>query len=403
MNSREAIFEILKEIKFGELRVVEPSGIERVFGGESPGPSAVWHIKNESLFDRLEDEASLALGESYMEGLWDVEDNKIADFMGIILANHLYEKVSEHLPLMAQLFWHRLTHSPRFLVSAKRQIHHHYDLGNDFFSLFLDQGMTYSCAYEKSPTDSLETMQDQKYKRISSKLGLKNGGRILDIGCGWGGMLSYAGRNFGELSGQGITLSAEQAAYAQKRLEAEGLADRMKIKVEDYRNTKGQYDYISSIGMFEHVGRTSYRNYIKRTADLLKKGGVGLLHTIGLTDPPRLRPDPWITKYIFPGSRLPRLDEIAGEMRKANLLVAHVENLKLHYAKTLRRWKNNFDRNAEKIRALSERYDDRFIRMWDYYLQTCEAGFQYTTLQLYQVLFTKGENWSLPMCLEFES
>ena len=327
-------------------------------------------------------------------------EDRISDFLGILLKNRMYERVHENLELRLKLFWHFLRTKPTSILTAKRCIRHHYDLGNDFFKLFLDKSMTYSCGYQLSGADTLDDMQKQKYERICRKLAPKPGSLMIDIGCGWGGMLIYAAKKYG-VSGLGITLSEEQCKYARELVKLEGLAGRIRIDLCDYRQVQGKFDHVVSIGMFEHVGRACYPLFMQKIKALLNPGGTGLLHTIGLTDAPGVKPDPWINRYIFPGSRLPRLQEIVAAMHKEDLLIAHVEDWKLHYAETLRKWKENFDSNRAAISALGPRYDRRFLRMWNYYLQTCEASFRSSTVQLYQVLFSRGEQWSFPRCFRF--
>jgi cyclopropane-fatty-acyl-phospholipid synthase len=213
-------------------------------------------------------------------------------------------------------------------------------------------------------------------------------------------MLIYAAERYG-VSGTGITLSREQGKLAQDRIEQRGLSDRIKIVMADYREIQGQYDKFVSIGMFEHVGKGSFGTFMSKTKELLKPNGIGLLHTI-VTEGSE-RSGPWVDKYIFPGGYIPQLHEIAYAMRAERLTVAHCENLRPHYAETLKQWGINFNKNRSEITALAPAYDERFLRMWDLYLQTSEASFRYGSLQVHQLLFHKGRPWTLDLPLDFTS
>jgi cyclopropane-fatty-acyl-phospholipid synthase len=391
---------MLRQLSEGQLRV-RTEATEYIFGAAGSSPAATIRVMHPGFFSRmLRTSPSLALGESYMDGWWRVDQGSLADFLGILLKNKLDEHLGDRWFTRPLLWLQRVLHTPYSLLLAKRCIAHHYNLGNEFFRLFLDPSLTYSCGYQLSPTDTLAQMQEQKYALICKKLGLKAGQVLLDIGCGWGGMLVHAAKRHG-IRGLGITLSSSQAELANARIKAEKLENTLAIDLRDYRKTSGTFDALVSIGMFEHVGKACYPAFMRQLRRLLKPGGLGLLHTIGVTDPPSYRPDPWTVKHIFPGSRLPRLDEIVSEMHKNDLIVGHIENLKLHYAETLRHWHANFQRNRSAIQALGEQYSDRFMRMWEYYLQSCEASFRHSSVQLYQVLFCKGSEWTLPMCFNF--
>ncbi len=247
------------------------------------------------------------------------------------------------------------------LKASARNVAHHYDLGNDFYKLYLDNSMTYSCAYFKNKNDTLEDAQLQKYEHICRKLHLKEGETLVDIGCGWGGMLLYAARRYG-VKCLGCTLSAHQAEYAKKRVTEEGLGGNITILLEDYRNIKGQFDKFVSIGMFEHVGKSLISTFIDRTKAMLKPGGIGLLHTIGKE---RNTPfDPWTMKYVFPGGHLPVLDHVIRAMGKKGLVPIDIENLRLHYAATLDEWAKRFEANVEQIENM---FDQRLVRTWRMY------------------------------------
>ena len=294
-----------------------------------------------------------------------------------------------------------MSNAPSDAHRAQRDVRRHYNLGNDFFSLMLDPSMAYSCGYVRSPDDPLEVMQQQKYERIAQKLGLDRGGSLIDIGCGWGGLLAYVGKRYPQVRGLGITLSDEQAKFATERLKAEGLSERFQVAICDYRDISGSYDFVVSVGMFEHVGRASYPIFFSKMRRLLLSNGVALLHTIGVEEPLWRTQDPWIDAYIFPGSRLPRLEELTHQARSEELAVGHVENLRPHYAITLNRWRENFERNWRRIQELDSRFDERFKRLWSYYLQVCEACFVDSTVELYQVLLCPRESWNFGLRFNF--
>jgi cyclopropane-fatty-acyl-phospholipid synthase len=289
---------------------------------------------------------------------------------------------------------------PILIQNSRQNVQHHYDLGNDFYQQFLDPTMTYSCGYQLQKTDSLEQMQRQKYELTCRKLALQPGESLIDIGCGWGGMLIYAAEHYG-ISGTGVTLSEPQARLARERIEQRGLSDRLKVVIADYREVQGQYDKFVSIGMFEHVGKGNFSTFMQKASDLLTANGIGLLHTIVTQS--NERNGAWVDKYIFPGGYAPQLHELTQELWVAKLSVAHYENLKPHYAETLKRWAENFTNNRTTITSLDPRYDERFLRMWYLYLQSFEASFRYGGLHVYQLLFYKGKQWQFntPMMFSF--
>jgi cyclopropane-fatty-acyl-phospholipid synthase len=270
----------------------------------------------------------------------------------------------------------------------------HYDLGNDFYRQYLDESMTYSCAYFRNEGDSLEQAQRQKYEHICRKLRLKEGESLVDIGCGWGGMLVYAARRYG-VTGVGCTLSENQAAYAQERIAQEGLEKSVTVLRKDYRNLDGQFDKFVSIGMFEHVGKRFIPGFMRKAKSLLREGGIGLLHSIGKERATPL--DPWTMKHIFPGGHIPALGHIMDVMGQERLVPVDVENLRLHYAATLDEWGKRFETHAETIEKM---FDPRLVRMWRMYLMGCVAAFRWGDIRLYQILFTNGLNNTLPLTRE---
>lgn len=393
------LYQLFTLIKQGNLTVINPSGKAFHFGEES-SPELILKVYNPDTYDRALAFGALGFCEAYMEGWWDEENDRLAEMIGLLFRNNVYSKASQRvtIPLLIKVLTQRLQTVPSNIQNSRKNVQHHYDVGNDFYQYFLDPTMTYSCGYQMKETDSLEQMQRQKYELICKKLALQPGESLIDIGCGWGGMLIYAAENYG-VSGTGITLSVEQAALAKQRIEQKGLSDKIEIKIADYREIQGQYDKFISIGMFEHVGKDSFTTFMQKASELLTADGVGLLHTITTQGKERL--GAWVAKYIFPGGYLPQLHELTQELWAAKLTVAHCENLKPHYAETLKRWAENFTENRDKIASLGETYDERFCRMWYLYLQSSETSFRYGSLGVHQLLFFKGKEWRLDIPLNF--
>lgn len=348
-------------------------------------------FKTRKAASRIFSKGSLGFGEEYMAGNIVVDGN-LQELLRLGMDPHFQNmKISTRTKLAI------LKNHLKSLNTAKgspKNIAHHYDMGNDFYRLYLDESMTYSCAYFRNCGDSLEQAQQHKYEHICRKLKLMEGENLLDVGCGWGGMLIYAATNYG-VRGTGCTLSVEQARYAQEKIEELGLQDRIHIRLEDYRNINGSFDKFVSIGMFEHVGRGFMQTFMQKIGTLLKPGAAGLLHTIGKEkETPR---DGWVMKYIFPGGYIPVLDRIIRVMGENSLVSLDIENLRLHYAATLEEWARRFETNAEQ---LVERFGNTFVRMWRLYLNGSAAAFRDGELRLYQILFTNGLNNKFPSTLE---
>jgi cyclopropane-fatty-acyl-phospholipid synthase len=388
----------LSGITWGTLILRNSAGHETVYG-EGP-PEACFQVHDDRLFQRLLFGGRVALGDTYALGQWDVASGRLSDFLGILLRNHLENRVRLDRKTTLLLSIRRMLNWMSSRARSQRCVASHYDLGNEFFRLFLDQTLTYSCGYRLHDGESLAQLQENKYALICRKLGLRKNGRLLDVGCGWGGLLHYVGECHPTVEGLGITLSARQQKYASECLARAGLEGRMRVEYQDYRDVKGRFDFIASIGMFEHVGRRQYKLFMDRMRSVLAPGGVGVLHTIGITGD-RTGIDPWIEARIFPGAEVPCLEDIVGQMHQSGLLVAHVENLAPHYADTLAQWTRNLVANKSEILALDSRMDERFFRQWHYYLQLCEAGFRYGDMQLYQVVFAHEREWPFDATFEF--
>ena len=397
-SAERYLYELFSAIEDGYLKVTNPEGQVFTFGNSETDPQLHLHIRDRRTYASIITFASLGFGESYMAGWWDEEKDRLAELIGMLYRNRVYSKAAQKLtvPLALQILSQRLSTLPLLIQNSRKNVQYHYDLGNDFYQLFLDPTLTYSCGYQLRPEDSLETMQQQKYEATCRKLALKSGESLIDIGCGWGGMLIYAAENYG-VTGTGITLSQEQAELARQRIAERGLSDRITIAIKDYREETGRYDKFVSIGMFEHVGQGNFSTFMEKARALLKPHGVGLLHSI-VTESSE-RNGPWIDKYIFPGGYAPQLHEICRDLRAAKLTVAHCENWKPHYAETFRRWGENFTANRQAVAALSPRYDESFLRMWYLYLQSFEASFRYGSMHIYQVLFYGDKHWRLDVPL----
>lgn len=328
---------------------------------------------------------SLALGEAYMDGKLEIEGD-------------LYYALDHFLGQMGKFSTDenalkKLIHTSVSKKNQKKEVSSHYDIGNDFYKLWLDETMSYSCGYFKNADDTLYQAQVNKADYILRKLHLEEGMELLDIGCGWGYLLIEAAKKY-KVHGTGITLSQEQYAEFQRRIEAEGLGECLTVKLMDYRDLPQlgmQFDRIVSVGMVEHVGRQNYQLFQDCVDKALKEGGVYLLHFISaLKEYPG---DAWIKKYIFPGGVVPSLREMVHCMAEDNFHILDVENLRLHYNKTLLCWRKNFQEHIQEVRKM---FDERFVRMWEMYLSSCAATFHNGIIDLHQVLATKGINNELP-------
>jgi cyclopropane-fatty-acyl-phospholipid synthase len=391
------VFGLLDRITRGHLVIRDAAGRKRAFGQEGQAPRVRLLVHDQRFYSRLIQDAALGLGESYMDGWWDEEDGRIVDLMGLIFANDLRAKVHGNLLLKLNLLvrWLRTIAT---VSRSRANVEFHYDTGNDFFELILDPLMTYSCGYQLLPNDTLEEMQLQKYELISRKLDLQPGDRLLDIGCGWGGMLRYAAKSYG-VRGLGLTLSSEQARWARRQIREDGLEDRLEIRLQDYREVRGEFDKVVSIGMFEHVGKEYHATYMRQVHALLRTGGLGVLHTIGATG--STFPGLWLRKYIFPGTYLPGIGDFTGTAERATLKVVHLENLKPHYAETARHWKENLHARRRAIMSLRDFRSERVFRMWDFFFQLLEGSFRFGDLQVYQMLFYKGSEWAVRQSFNF--
>ena len=386
----EQLFETLSDhARDASFQVKFWDGVERSFGTGTPQFILTFATKQSA--EHVLESGSLGFGEEYMAGDIRVE----GDFKQLLRFGSDAAFLNLPLGLKAKLaIKHLRQASLNTLSRSQKHVAHHYDRGNDFYKLWLDETMAYSCAYFRHEGDTLEKAQQQKYEHICRKLQLKAGETLIDIGCGWGGMLIYAAKHYG-VRGVGCSLSKEQVEYATDLVKREGLSNEISIVFEDYRNIRGEFDKFVSIGMFEHVGKQFIPTFMEKTKAILKHGAIGLLHTIGQERP--IPGDPWTLKYIFPGGYIPTLDEIVRTMGEVRLVPTDVENLRLHYAKTLDEWSTRFEAQIQKVEAM---YDASFVRMWRMFLNGSAANFRYGDVRLYQVLFTNGLNNDIPLTRE---
>lgn len=372
-------------IRRGRLKLIDAHGHTHQVCGTGPGPAATIRLRNPALHWKLLLKPQLTFGEAYMDGTLTLEEGDIATLLDLLMSN---------LGMGHGNWFYRLTNTLRRIgrpfaqfnpVSrARRNAAHHYDLSPELFQTFLDPDLQYSCAYFTASGQELETAQENKKRHIAAKLLLKPGQRVLDIGSGWGGLsLGLARLGAGRVTG--ITLSKEQLNLSRERACDAGLESRVDFQLKDYREIEGPFDRIVSVGMFEHVGVNHYDAFFLKLNHLLTDDGVALLHTIGRLDTPGAT-NPWIRKYIFPGGYTPALSEILAALQRSALLVTDVEILRLHYAETLRHWRERFRANWDRM---AELYDERFCRMWEFYLAGSEMAFRHNGLVVFQIQLAK--------------
>jgi cyclopropane-fatty-acyl-phospholipid synthase len=370
-------------IRHGSFTVTTPRGSTFTFGDGSGAPVAV-RFTTASAQRAVLIDPELKLGEAYMDGTLVVEQGSIADVIALLLRQEPVASPSWALPsrLVRHLFRRLQQYNPP--SRSRQNVAHHYDLDGRLYSLFLDGDQQYSCAYFESPDQSLDDAQLAKKRHLAAKLNLKPGANVLDIGCGWGGLALY----IAEIAGShvtGITLSQEQFQRARNRAQERGLAGDVNFRLIDYRDLEGNFDRIVSVGMFEHVGVGFYDTFFGQCANLLADDGVAVLHTIGRSGRPSIT-NPWIAKYIFPGGYIPALSEILPAIERAQLIVADVEILQLHYAETLKAWRERFLAHREEAARL---YDQRFVRMWEFYLACSEMAFREGDMVVFQIQMAK--------------
>jgi len=384
-------------VKVGQLTIIDADGHSHVHG---PGghPSATIRLTDKKLYRTLFLNPELRAGEAYMDGTLICEEGGIRDLLEVFAHNrdglrkHPWQKV-----LKSWLKKIRRFHQRNKTSASRKNVQHHYDLSNDFYRLFLDEDLQYSCAYWPSLDITLEQAQAAKKAHIAAKLNLKPGQRVLDIGCGWGGMALYLAETF-DVSVVGVTLSDAQHAMGQERVKAAGLSDQVDIRIQDYRDINETFDAVVSVGMFEHVGIAHYQEYFSKIHDLLTEDGCALVHSIGRKGGPGTT-GAWIRKYIFPGGYSPALSETFAEIEKSGLWVTDCEILRLHYAETLLEWDRRFQANRAKV---AEMFDEKFCRMWEFYLIVSEFSFRHGKHMNFQIQMSKTVG-ALPITRDYMS
>ena len=365
-------------IRIGHLTVIDARGRARDFGDQSTGPSVTVRLHDRTLPLRLILNPSLAFGEAYMDGTLTIERGSLSDLF--YLATQGLGALDSHPIQRLRARLGRNRGQRNHLRRARANVAHHYDLSGALYDLFLDADRQYSCAYFPCGDETLEAAQEAKKRHLAAKLLLQPGCDVLDIGSGWGGLALDLAQTEGA-NVTGITLSTEQLETARARAAAAGLSHRVRFELRDFREEQGQYDRIVSVGMFEHVGPRDYSTFFGSVARALAPDGVALVHSIGRMEPPG-GADPWISKYIFPGGYIPALSEVVAAVEKTGLWITDIEILRVHYAETLRHWHERFQKRRAEAEAI---YDERFCRMWEFYLAACEMLFRNGRLMVFQI------------------
>jgi cyclopropane-fatty-acyl-phospholipid synthase len=382
-------------VKVGDLTFVDGSGRSHRYGDGSGSPVVV--RANDRRTERhLVMDPQLALGEAYMRGRLVMEQGRVYDLLELVLSN-----ARDHPPPL----WTAAFDAARYLLRrlnqfnpsrrARRNVAHHYDIDGAIYDLFLDDDRQYSCAYFEEGVADLDQAQEAKKRHLAAKLALRSGHHVLDIGAGWGGLGLYLAKS-AECKVTGITLSTEQHKISNERAAREGLARWVRFELQDYRKVQGRFDRIVSVGMFEHVGVNHYGAYFKKIRDLLTDDGVAVIHTIGRSQRPGIT-NAFIAKYIFPGGYIPALSEVLPAVERSGLILSDLEVLRLHYAETLRAWRQRFLANWDKASAI---LGEQFCRMWEFYLSGSETAFRYQGLVVFQLQLTK-RNGALPLTRDY--
>ena len=371
--------------KKGGFVLIDPNLKKYIIGNPDNTKPLTLKLLDKKLNYKLLINPDLYFGEAYTNGSLVIENGTITDFLELAFKNIGRNEIN-----LSGYFLKKIQGTIRYLTNfnfadqSKKNVAHHYDISDDLYNLFLDSKRQYSCGYFKSDSDNLETAQINKINHIIKKLNLKPNQKVLDIGSGWGHLaIEIAKQSKCEVTG--ITLSENQYKYANEKAKEFNLENQVKFKLCDYRNLKEKFDRIVSVGMFEHVGRKFYKTFFRQVNHLLNDDGLALIHTIGSINQPR-DPQPWITKYIFPGGYTPSLSEVTGPIEKSGLITSDIEVLRGHYSHTLRNWKENCIKNKSKI---IEMFDEKFFRMWEFYLSSCEMAFKWGDQVVFQFQLTK--------------
>ena len=382
--------------KYDGFVLIDSSSKKYVIGKPIKENPIIVKLLDKNLNYKLLWNPDLYFGEAYMNGSLIIENGTLSEFLEIALRNigrsdiNIYGKI---LNTIKGTFRY-LTKFNKGLVS-KNNVSHHYDISENLYDLFLDANRQYSCAYFKNENDTLEQAQENKMNHITKKLNIQANQKVLDIGSGWGTLAIHIAQKT-NASVTGITLSENQLEYSKNKAKELNLGNQVEFKLADYRELNEKFDRIVSVGMFEHVGRKFYRKYFNTVSKLLNDQGIALIHTIGSSNPPR-NPQPWITKYIFPGGYTPSLSQIARPIEDSGLIISDMEVLRMHYAHTLRNWKERF---LSKKTTVLEMFDEKFFRMWEFYLASCEMAFKWGDQVVFQLQLTK-DNTSAPTTRDY--
>ena len=377
-----------KLIKEDGFVLVDANSNNYVIGTPKKETPVKLKILNKKLHYKLFLYPDLFFGEAYTDGSIVIENGTLTEFLDIALRNVGRNETNIFSTALNKFKGtHRFLTNFNFVSKSKSNVAHHYDISDDLYELFLDTKKQYSCAYFKNKNDTLETAQNNKIDHIIKKLNLKPNQRILDIGSGWGSLaIEIAKKSQCEVVG--ITLSENQLKYSKKKAKEMNLENQVQFRLIDYRQINEKFDRVVSVGMFEHVGRKFYNKYFKQVSNFLKDDGIALIHTIGSVNSPR-DPHPWITKYIFPGGYTPSLSEISLPIENSGLIISDLEILRMHYAHTLRHWKERFLNEKEKV---LEMFDEKFFRMWEFYLTASQMVFKWGDQVVFQFQLTKKKD-----------
>ena len=377
-----------KLFKKGGFILEDAYGEEHVVGSPNLQKSIKLKIHDKKLHYKLLLYPDLYLGEAYTDGSITIEGGSLSDFLDMALENLGRQEIN----IFGKIF-NKLTGSYRYLTNfnfikkSKMNVAHHYDISDELYSLFLGPSRQYSCAYFNDENETLEQAQQNKIDHIIKKLHIRPNQKVLDIGAGWLHLAIEIAKKC-QCQVTGVTLSENQFKYGKQKIKELNLGNQVEIKMMDYRQVKEKYDRIVSVGMFEHVGRKFYKSFFNTIFKTLNENGIALLHTIGSVNPPR-DPHPWMTRYIFPGGYTPSLSQVVGPIEKSGLIVSDIEVLRTHYAHTLRHWKERFINNKDKVLKM---FDEKFFRMFEFYLSSCEMAFKHGDQVVYQLQLTKTLN-----------
>ena len=374
-----------KLIKEDGFILIDANSKKYIIGNPKKKVPIILKLLDKKLHYKLFIYPDLYFGEAYTDGTLEIENGSLTDFLEITMKNIGRNEINIFGKILKKIRGtYRYLTNFNIAKKSKDNVAHHYDISDDLYDLFLDPKRQYSCAYFKSENESLETAQNNKIDHLIKKLNLKPNQKVLDIGSGWGSLaIEIAKKTKCEVTG--ITLSENQYKYSLNKVKENNLENQVQFKLVDYRNLREKFDRIVSVGMFEHVGRKFYKTFFRQVNNLLNYDGLALIHTIGSINGPR-DPQPWITKYIFPGGYTPSMSELASPIEKSGLIVSDIEVLRMHYSHTLRHWKERCISNKSKI---LEMFDEKFFRMWEFYLTSCELAFKLEDQVVFQFQLTK--------------